>query len=52
MLFCCRNQGNCQNDKGGGDYDPPYNPGEGMHVLHVLIRIVAIVTASDRNRRD
>ncbi|XP_065935580.1 ephrin type-A receptor 4 isoform X5 [Magallana gigas] len=29
VILIKRNQGNCQNDKGGGEYDPPYNP-----VLH------------------
>lgn len=51
-LFCYRNQRECQNDKGGGEYDPPYNPGEGMHVLHVLIRIIGVVRARDREYRD
>nr|XP_034335955.1 ephrin type-B receptor 1-B [Crassostrea gigas] len=31
VILIKRNQGNCQNDKGGGDYDPPYNPGEVLH---------------------
>lgn len=38
IFIFCRNNSSGQNDKGNMEYDPPYNPGEGMHVLHVLIQ--------------